>query len=65
MTINIGTELSPSKITADKYTLNYISILAKEAAERYNRLGVDALAKEARRVGDLIFDQLSSTGFYD
>lgn len=61
MTINSNS----GKITADKDTLNYLSILAGEAADMFDKKGVHTLAKEARDFHQLIYDQLFSTGFYD
>lgn len=61
MTINSES----GKITADKYTLNYISILAGEAADRFDERGVHAIAKEARDLHNLIYDELFKIGFYN
>ena len=45
MTINFN---DGKKITANKYTLNYISLLASEAADKFEQEGSNALASEAR-----------------
>ena len=54
-----------SKISTDEYTLNYISLLAGEAAERFEEKGVYALAKEARELHNLIYNKLFEAGLYD
>lgn len=53
------------KISADEYTLNYISLLAGEAAERFEEKGVHVLAKEARELHNLIYNKLFEAGLYD
>lgn len=53
------------KITADEATLSYISLLAGEAAERYESMNAPALAKQAKRFSDRIYDYLNEKGYYD
>ena len=62
MTISINTK--HGKITADQNTLNFISILAREAADEYNREGYDALAKEAKNFALSIYNELEKAGMY-
>ena len=45
--------------------LNYISILAAEAAENFEARGSHSLAKQAREFSDQIYDLLKSRGVYD
>ena len=45
--------------------LNYISILASEAAESFETRGSHSLAKQAREFADQIYDLLKSRGVYD
>ena len=63
MTINFNGVIS-RKVTANKSTLNYISILAFEAADKYEREGADALAKEARDFSNYIYNELEKTGLF-
>lgn len=65
MTINFKNSITPGKITADKYLLNFISILASEAADKYEREGAGALAEDARELADQIYEALSKAGLYD
>ena len=65
MTINFKNYITPGKITADKYLLNYISILAMEAADKYEREGSGALAEDARDLSNQIYEALSNAGLYD
>ena len=53
------------RITASKEMLNYISILAMEAADKFEKEGADALANEARELSNLIYEELSKSGLYD
>ena len=52
-------------ITADKYLLNFISILASEAADKFEREGSGALAEDARDLSNQIYEALSNAGLYD
>lgn len=61
MTIN----LNHGKITADKATMNYLSIIFSEAANFYQLRNVDALSKEAKENGDRIYEALNALGYYD
>jgi len=53
------------KITANKDALNYISLLAGEAANKLKRDGAGALAEDAQELSNQIYDVLSAAGFYD
>ena len=61
MTVNT----SKGKITANKDTLNIISIAFLDAAKRYKYEGANALAKSYDRVSEEIYNALKNTGFYD
>ena len=65
MTINFKNSITPGKITADKYLLNFISILAMEAADKFEREGSGALAEDARDLSNQIYEALSNAGLYD
>ena len=65
MTINVKNSVTPGKITADKYLLNFISILAMEAADKYEREGSGALAEDARDLSNQIYEALSKAGLYN
>lgn len=52
------------KISANKYTLNYISILAEQAALQFSENGMTALAEEAQEIANDIYNILSETGLY-
>lgn len=65
MTVNFDSIVSTVKVTADKYTLNFISILAREAAEAYRKEGCGPLADEAAGLANAIYDALDSKGFYN
>ena len=65
MTINFKNSITPGKITADKYLLNFISILAGEAADKYEREGASSLAEDARDLSNQIYEALSNAGLYD
>ena len=65
MTINFKNSITPGKITADKYLLNFISILAMEAADKFEREGSGALAEEARDLSNQSYEALSNAGLYD
>ena len=65
MTINFKNSITPGKITADKYLLNFISILASEAADKFEREGSGALAEDARDLSNQIYEALSNAGLYD
>lgn len=65
MTINFKNSITPGKITADKYLLNFISILAMEAADKYEREGSGALAEDARDLSNQIYEALSKAGLYN
>lgn len=53
------------KITADKETLNLISIAFLDAAKHYTDEGADAIAKRFDRVSEEIYNALKETGYYD
>ena len=53
------------KITANKDTLNSISIAFLDAAKKYKDEGADALAKRYDRVSEEIYNALKNTGYYD
>ena len=65
MTINFKNSITPGEITADEYLLNFISILAGEAADKYEREGAGALAEEARDLANQIYEALSKAGLYN
>lgn len=65
MTINFKNSITPGEITADVYLLNFISILAGEAADKLEREGAGSLADDARDLSNQIYEALSSTGLYD
>lgn len=65
MTINFKNSITPGKITADKYLLNFISILASEAADKFEREGAGSLAEDARDLSNQIYEALSNAGLYD
>ena len=44
--------------------LNLISIWAQESATRYEHLNCPAIAKEARKIGKDIYEELEKRGFY-
>lgn len=62
-TIEVGNYYG--KITADEATLSYISLLASEAATRYESMNSPALAKEAKRFADEIYNYLNDKGYYN
>ena len=53
------------KITANKDTLNSISIAFLDAAKKYKDEGEDALAKRYDRISEEIYNALKNTGYYD
>lgn len=53
------------KITANKDTLNSISIAFSKAAEKFKDEGYDGMAEDFDRVADEIYNALNNTGFYD
>ena len=57
-------EANNRKITANRYVLNYISLLANEAAQNMDRKGCHAIAEEARKFAQEIYDIIDATGFY-
>lgn len=65
MTINFRDYITPGEITANENLLNFISILAGEAADKYEREGSGALAENARNLSNQIYEALSKAGLYD
>lgn len=61
----IDVDMFYGKITADEATLSYISLLANEAAIRYEDMNSPALAKQAKKFSDKIYDYLNEKGYYD
>ena len=53
------------KVTANKETLNYISMLANEASRRYGEENYNGLSEEAYSFSKVIFDKLNATGYYN
>ena len=53
------------KITCDKATMNYLSIVFGEAAEHYESLGLYALARKARENADLTYKALDEINYYN
>lgn len=53
------------KVTANKGTLNQISMWCTEAAQSYEKRGLPALAAHAREFGDLVYEMLKETGYYE
>ena len=49
---------------ATQHFLNYVSLLATEAANRWDELGCKAIAKEARDFGSVIYKMLEEQGLY-
>lgn len=47
-----------------EYIANSISIYAGEAAHRYESLGLEALARQARSIANSIYNTLDATGAY-
>ena len=45
--------------------MNYLSMLAYEASERYTAIGMNALAKGAEKQAQEIFSILGKAGYYD
>ena len=52
------------KITADEFTLSYISFLAEEAYRSMERDGYHAVAEEAGEFEQAIYKALKASGFY-
>lgn len=52
------------KITANKDTLNAISIAFAKAADKYKDEGANALAGRYDRVSEEIYNALKNTGYY-
>lgn len=50
---------------AAQYFMNYVAILASEAANRYRTLGCNALAEQAEEFHKEIYDILEAQGLYD
>ena len=65
MTINFKNSITPGEITADEYLLNFISILAGEAADKFELEGAGALAADARDLSNQIYEALSKAGLYN
>lgn len=61
----IDVDMFHGKITANEATLSYISLLASEAATRYEDMNSPALAKQAKKFADKIYDYLNEKGYYD
>lgn len=53
------------KITATAGMLNQIVIWANESATRYNNIDCEALAEEANKTADYIYNILDSKGLYN
>lgn len=53
------------KITADKDTLNAISIAFLRAADKFKDEGAAALAGRYNRVSEEIYTALKDTGYFD
>jgi hypothetical protein len=58
-------ETNRGKVTANKNILNYISVLACEAADKYRQDGANALAKDAELFSDMIYEVLKESGLYN
>lgn len=56
---------SKGTITAKKELLNYISMMASYAADDYKKRGRDALAEEAEKFSEEIYEILKASGLYD
>lgn len=63
-TVTIEFNGKQEKITADESVLNLLSMYATEAANRYETLGLNAIRKVAKGVGDDIYDGLAKYGYY-
>lgn len=57
-------ETKHGKITGNKNLLNYISILACEAADLYRKHGADCLAEDAEEFSNAIYEALKESGLY-
>ncbi len=53
------------KISASKVVLLDICIVFGEAAQNYDALGLDVLAKDARKDRDAIHNALEAAGYFD
>lgn len=58
-------ETKHGKITGNRNLLNYISLLACEAADKYRQDGANALAKDAELFSDMIYEVLKESGLYN
>ena len=65
-------EIKAKKIGEDKYNeedtmyiLNTISVYAHAAAVRYRDVKLNALAKQAEKTAETIYNKLDSKGLYD
>lgn len=65
MTINFKNSITPGEITANEHLLNFISILAGEAADKFDKEGAEALAEEAMDLSNQIYEALYKAGLYD
>lgn len=57
-------ETKHGKITGNRNLLNYISLLACEAEDKYRKEGADALAEDAKAFSDIIYEALLESGLY-
>lgn len=58
-------EVNGYKITANKHTLNALSILANAAYYHYKEKGYKGLSNEASDIADAIYNTLDKVGYYD
>lgn len=61
MTINT----TAGRINASKAVLNLLASYAGESAEKYEKSGCHALAKQADEIAEQIHAALKDTGYYD
>lgn len=55
---------SEGTITAGKATLNLLTILAFESADKYAKENFPGLSNQARTIGNEIYQALRATGYY-
>lgn len=53
------------KITANKVTLNLISLAFSKAADKFKDEGRDGMAESFDEVADEIYNALKNAGYYD
>lgn len=64
-TMTMVIKTSAGWIKGNDDTLNLISILASEAAEKFRREGSNGLAAQAEKISSEIYETLKANGVYD